>query len=208
MTTIACLGFTRETLPLPTALSPFLPTRAVPAHVGTGPNAPRDMGAAARLVETLALASVRKSTEKLYLAKWNTWVAEREAQGKEAWLQYNPDNPSKPSVVRADGVHGVSFLCTQQSAVDRKGVPCRNPLFPLDIRRLGASNLTLHDSCCGKKDRLSARNVTEESTGQASVDQGPFSQGKQVLSSIVDGGHVMLLGMALSYFLPCRAYEL
>ena len=208
MTTIACLGFTRETLPLPTALSPFLPTRAVPAHVGTGPNAPRDMGAAARLVETLALASVRKSTEKLYLAKWNTWVAEREAQGKEAWLQYNPDNLNQVLYELADGVHRVSLLCTQQSAVDRKGVPCRNPLFPQDVRRLGAYNLTLHDSRCGKRDRSSARNATEESTGQAAVDLGPFVEREASSFQYGRRGTRNVVGTGVVVFLLCRASEL
>ena len=84
MTTIACSGFTRDTLP-PSIVLPFAhPTRAVSAHTGTGSNKSRNAFAAARLVETLALASVGKSTQKLYLAKWNTWVAERGAQGKEA----------------------------------------------------------------------------------------------------------------------------
>ena len=78
----------------PNALSPCHPTRAVPAHVGTGPNAPCDTDAAARPVEALALASVGKSTQKLYLANWNTWVAVRAAQGKDAWLQYIPVNPN------------------------------------------------------------------------------------------------------------------
>ena len=40
----------------------------------------------ARLVATLALGSVAKSTQKNYLAKWNTWVKERQAQGNEPWL--------------------------------------------------------------------------------------------------------------------------
>ena len=42
-----------------------------------------EKGEAARLVETLALASVGKSIQKLYLAKWNTCVEERAAQSKE-----------------------------------------------------------------------------------------------------------------------------
>ena len=36
----------------------------------------------ALLVETLSLGSVGLNTQKNYLAKWNTWVKERKAQGK------------------------------------------------------------------------------------------------------------------------------
>ena len=35
-----------------------------------------------------------------------------------------------------------------------------------------------------------------------------LSQGKQVVAIMVDGGHIMWLGLALSYFLLCRASEL
>ena len=45
-----------------------------------------EKGEAARLVETLVLASAGKSTQNLYLAKWNTWVGERAARGKGPWL--------------------------------------------------------------------------------------------------------------------------
>ena len=47
-----------------------------------------------RLVETLALGSAGKSTQKIYVAKWNTWVNERAAQGKGPWLHVL-DDPDK-----------------------------------------------------------------------------------------------------------------
>lgn len=46
-------------------------------------------------METLALGSVGRSTQILYLAIWNVWVAERKAQGKEPWLQHDADNPNQ-----------------------------------------------------------------------------------------------------------------
>ena len=100
-------------------------------------------------------------------------MAEREAQGKEAWLQYNPDNPNQ---VLYELMEFMACRCyvhnNQQSTV--RGYLAAIPFFPQDVRRLGASNLTLHDSRCGKRDRSSARNVTEECTGQAAVDLDPF----------------------------------
>ena len=60
---------------------------------GTGGNKEWKKKTVARLVETLALRSVGKGTQKTYLAKWNTWVKEREAQGNGPWLDvlYDPD---------------------------------------------------------------------------------------------------------------------
>ena len=53
---------------------------------GTGNNKGGKKDEVARLVETLALGSVGQSTQKNYSSKWNTWVAERRAQGKGPWL--------------------------------------------------------------------------------------------------------------------------
>ena len=46
----------------------------------------------ARLVETLALASVGESTQRNYLGKWNIWVKERNTQGKGPWLHMLSNN--------------------------------------------------------------------------------------------------------------------
>ena len=45
-------------------------------------------------METLALGSEGESTQKNYRSRWNVWVAERAAQGEQAWLQRNADNPN------------------------------------------------------------------------------------------------------------------
>ena len=59
---------------------------------GTGDNKGGKKDEVERLVETLALGSVGQSTQKNYLAKWNTWVAERKAQGKGPWLHVLDDS--------------------------------------------------------------------------------------------------------------------
>ena len=53
---------------------------------GTGDNKGGKKEEVARLVETLALGSVGQNTQKQYLAKCNTWVKERKAQGEGPWL--------------------------------------------------------------------------------------------------------------------------
>ena len=70
--------------PLPRSPPSFPPRGRF--NAGTGPNTLGEKGEAARLVETLVLASAGKSTQNLYLAKWNTWVGERAARGKGPWL--------------------------------------------------------------------------------------------------------------------------
>ena len=47
----------------------------------------------ARLVETLVLGSVAKSTQKSYSAKWNTWEKERKVQDKRPCL-HTIDDPN------------------------------------------------------------------------------------------------------------------
>ena len=79
--------------PLPPFPPPFLPRGQF--NAGTGPNTLGEKGKAAGLVDTLALESVKKSTQTLYLGKLNTWVEEIAAQGKGPWLQHNPDNPNQ-----------------------------------------------------------------------------------------------------------------
>ena len=56
------------------------------APAGAGDNKGGHKDEVARLVETLALSSIGRSTQKNYLAKWNTWVIGKQAQGKEPWL--------------------------------------------------------------------------------------------------------------------------
>ena len=66
----------------------ILYTRVV---TGTGGNIGGNKEEVARLVKTLALGSVGKSTQKNY---WNTWVHERKTQGKGPWL-HTADDPKK-----------------------------------------------------------------------------------------------------------------
>ena len=62
-----------------------------------------------RLVETLALGSVGNSTRKNYLAKWNTWIKERQAQGREPWLHTLAD--LKEVLSDLPGFMAFRFLC-------------------------------------------------------------------------------------------------
>ena len=86
---------------------------------GTGDNNGGHTDGGARLLETLALGSVGKSTQKTYPVKWNTWVEEIQAQGEEPWLHTFAD----PKKVLSDLLGFMASRCfvhnNQRSTVRR-----------------------------------------------------------------------------------------
>ena len=66
---------------------------------GTGGNKGGKKDGIARLVETLARWSVGQSTQKKYVARWNTVVTEAKAQGKGRWLHALHDFDAAPNDV-------------------------------------------------------------------------------------------------------------
>ena len=96
------------------------------------------------------------------------------------------------------------MLCSQQPAVDRKGVPC-DQVFPQDVRRVRASHVALHDRSHEKRDRLGARVDAKTRAGQVTVDLGPL--GTREASSHKHGrrGKGSVVGSrALEFFvMPC-----
>ena len=77
------------------------------APAGTRDNKGGHKDEIARLVETLALGLVGKSTQRNYLAKRNTWVKERQAQEKEPWLHTLAD----PKEVLSDLLGFMAYRC-------------------------------------------------------------------------------------------------
>ena len=77
------------------------------APAGTEDNKGEHKDEVARLVGTLALGSGGKSTQKHYLAKWNTLVKERQTQRNEPWLHALAD----PKEVLSDLVGFMASRC-------------------------------------------------------------------------------------------------
>ena len=69
-----------------TTSAPFLCLLFARASAGTGDNEGGHTDEVARLVETLALGSSVKSTQKIHQAKWKTWVQEIPAKEKDPGL--------------------------------------------------------------------------------------------------------------------------
>ena len=144
-----------------------------------------------------------KSTQKLYLAKWNSSLAEREAQSKEAWLQYNPDNPNQ---VLYELMEFMACRCfehnNQQSAV-------RGYLAAIHFFHNMYAGWELPTShyikvAVGKGIDRAHGMSQKKALVRLPLTWAFLSHGKQEVSSMVDGGHVMWLGLALSNFLLSR----
>ena len=82
-----------------------------------------------------------------------------------------------------------------------------NQLFSQDVRRTRTTNVASHVLGGGKGNGQTGRTTcrTRRGGGKSAADVGyAFAQGRRV----VDGGHLLWLGPALSCFLLCRASEL
>ena len=154
-------------------------------------------------METLALGFVGQSKQKNYPGKLNVWVAERKAQGKGPWLQYNP---SASSQVLSELLELMGCRCyvhnNQQSIVK---VPCRDQVFPQDVRRVRASHVALHDRSRGKRDRPGSRADAKTRAGQVTADLGLF--GTREASSHKHGrkgkGPVVGSRAVVFFVMPC-----
>ena len=80
--------------------------RQAGTHAGEGENAD-EVG---KLVETLALASVGGSTQKVYWSKWQSWCRMRAIEGKSPWLA-EKDGIDAGKIV--DKFHGPTMLCSK-----------------------------------------------------------------------------------------------
>ena len=157
-------------------------------------------------METLALGSVGESTQRNYAGKWNVWVKERQVQGKGPWLHTLAD----PDQVLGEVLEFMACRCfvhnNQQSTV-------RGYLAAIKYFHKMYAGWELPTSHCmiaavGKGIDRAHGMVPRKAPVRLPLTWSILSQGQPVVSTSVDGGRVMWLGLALSYFLLCRASEL
>jgi len=160
----------------------------------------------ARLVETLALGSVAKSTQKNYLAKWNTWVKERQAQGKGPWLQ-TVDDPDATLTELLEFMTSRCFVHNNQQSTVRGYLAAINFFHKMFAgRELPLSHCMI--VAVGKGiDRAHGMSKKKKQV-RLPLTWAMLAEGRQTVVSMADGGYVMWLGLAVSYFLLCRASEL
>ena len=147
----------------------------------------------ARLVETLALGSVGQSTQKNYLAKWNTCVKERKAQGKWPWL-HALDDPDKALTEQLEFMSSRRFVHNNQQSI------VRGYLAAIIFSHKMFAGWQLPMSHCmivavGKG--IDRAHVTAKKKKQIRLSLTWALLGRQVVLSIEGGGYVMWLGLAV-----------
>ena len=158
------------------------------------------------MVETLALGSVGKSTQKNYLTKWNTWVKERKAQGKGPWLHTLDDSDEAMSAL-LEFIASRCFVHNNQQSTARGYLAAINFLHNM---LAGQELPTSHRMivAVGKRDRQGAWHVYKKARVRLPLMLAMLPQGRRVVASMEGGGYATWLGLAVSYFLLCRASEL
>ena len=159
-------------------------------------------------METLALASVGKSTQSHYLGKWNIWVAERAAQGKEPWLNQNPDDPNQALTELMEFMACHCYVQNNQRSTVREYFAAIKLLHKMYTgRELPTSHCMI--AAVGKRIDRAYGMLQKKAQVRLPLTWPLFmSQGRRVVVGMSDGGNVMWLSLARSYFLLCRASEL
>ena len=147
----------------------------------------------ARLVETLALRSVRQSTQKHYLAKWNTWVKERKAQGKASWWHVS-DDPDKAQTELLEFMASRCFVHNNQQSTVR-GYLAATIFFHMMFT--GWALPMSHCMIVAVGKGIDRAHVTAKKKKQIRLSLTWALLGRQVVLSIEGGGYVMWLGLAV-----------
>ena len=159
----------------------------------------------ARLVEALVSASVGGSTHKVYAGKWKTWVDFMEQKGKGPWLHVTDESEVINLLLEFMACRLFVFN-NQQSTVRGylSAIKFFHKLF------LGWDLPTDHCSIAAAArgiDRIRGSSGKKKQV-RLPLTWAILAQGYFTVTAIKDGGPVIWLGLALSYFLLCRASEL
>ena len=159
----------------------------------------------ALLVESLVRASVGGSTHKVYLGKWNTWIEFMKKKGRGPWLKSLDKSEVLTLLLQFMACRLFSFN-NQQSTV--RGYLAAIKFF--HKLYLGWELTTSHCMIAaagkgiGRFWGMSGKNAQVRLPLTWSI----LAHGYLTVTSSQEGGYVMWLGLALSYFLLCRVSEL
>ena len=157
-------------------------------------------------METLAWGSVAESTQKNYWGKWKIWVEERSLQGKGPWLHELGDTDQVLEEV-------LEFMASRCFVHNNQQSTVRGYLAAIKYYHKMCTGWELPTSHCmivavGKGIDRAHGMTPKKSTGPLPLTWSILSQERRVVTTTVDEGDVMWLGLTLSYFLLCRASEL
>ena len=157
------------------------------------------------LVESLVRASVGGSTHKVYLGKWDKWLEFMKNKGSGPWLNLL-DKSEVPTLL-------LEFMACRLFSFNNQQSTVRGYLVAIKFFHnlyLGWELTTLYCmiAAAGKGiDRfrgMSGKNAQVRLPRTWSI----LAHGYLAATSSQEGGDVMWLGLALSYFFLCRASEL
>lgn len=157
-------------------------------------------------METLAWGSVAESTQRNDWGKWKIWVEERRLQGKGPWLHELGDTDQVLEEV-------LEFMASRCFVHNNQQSTVRGYLAAIKYYHNMCTGWELPTSHCmivsvGKGIDRAHGMTPKKSTVRLPLTWSILSQGRRIVATTVDEGVVMWLGLALSYFLLCRASEL
>lgn len=158
----------------------------------------------AQMVDALVSASIANSTKKLYDAKWSTWVSFMEKKGKEPWL-HDLMNSEVTGLL-------LEFMACRVYVHNNQQTTVRGYLAAIKYYHKLYQGWELPTSHCllvavGKGiDRIRAAGVSTPRRMRLPLTWAILSGGYE--AKMGRGERVIWLGLALSYFLLCRASEL
>ena len=157
------------------------------------------------------MAQSGRVLKKITSAKWNTWVKERNAQGKGPWLN-SLDDPDKALTELIEFTACRCFVHNNQQSTVRGYLAASNFSRKMFAGwELPMSHCMIAAVVTGI--RQGARYVqkqTKKKQARLPLTWATLARGRQVVTSMEDGGHAMWLGLAVavSYVLWCRASEM
>ena len=159
----------------------------------------------ARLVGTLVGASIGGNTWKVYAAKWKAWTEFMRRKGMGPWLHLL-DEAVVVSLLLEFMACRLFVHCNQQSTI-RGYLSAVKHYHKL---HLGWEVPTSHCLlvAAGKGVDRCRGGAGKKAQVRLPLTWTILAPGYQVVSEFKEGGQVMWLGLALTYFLLCRASEL
>lgn len=160
----------------------------------------------ARLVEALVSASVGGSTHKVYAGKWKKWLEFMKRKDKGPWLHLTDESEVINLLLE--------FMACRLFSFNNQQTTVRGYLAAIKFFHklcLGWDLPTTHCTILAAAkgiDRIRASSGTKAQQVRMPLTWSILSHGYHAITQATDGGSVTWLGLALSYFLLCRASEL
>ena len=158
-----------------------------------------------RLVETLALASVRGSTQKVYWSKWQTWcrMSDRRQEslvGRKGWGRRRSET--------VDKFHGPAMICVQKPKSNDPWIFSRDQVFPQKVCGVGAVYVRLHGAAVEKGIDTVHQNSDVRPWVRMPLTWNMLTEGMDRVIEVGPEGSVIWRGLALSFHILCRASEI